>query len=100
MHGEEEDRDRFIGQRSQYTGGMEEREMFAGKEFEIDGDTWVAEVENSPGASAAHTTSLSSCSFCVSAVATPKSMIFGAARPSTSVTRMFEGFRSWWRMAF
>ena len=43
---------------------------------------------------------VSAVSFWVSALATPKSMIFGAARPSTSVTRMLEGFRSRWMMAF
>lgn len=31
---------------------MEERDIFNGKEFDVDGDTWVAEVENVPGASA------------------------------------------------
>ena len=34
------------------------------------------------------------------ALAMPKSMIFGWAFPSTSETRMFEGFRSRWMMAF
>src|ERR1019366_4605282 len=37
---------------------------------------------------------VSAVSFWVSALATPKSMIFGAGRPSTSVTRTFDGFKS------
>jgi hypothetical protein len=37
---------------------------------------------------------------CVVALATPKSMILGTGRPSTSATRMFEGLRSRWMTAF
>ena len=43
---------------------------------------------------------VSALSFCASALATPKSMIFAIGFPSTSVTRMLEGFRSRWIMAF
>ncbi len=35
-----------------------------------------------------------------SALATPKSITLGTARPSTSATRMLDGLRSRWRIAF
>ena len=41
-----------------------------------------------------------SVSGCAVALATPKSMIFGTGRPSSNVTRTFEGLRSRWMMPF
>jgi len=43
---------------------------------------------------------LCSVSRCAVALATPKSMIRGSGLPSTSLTRMFEGFKSRWMIAF
>lgn len=34
---------------------MSEAALFEGREFEVDGTTWIASVSNAPGASAAHT---------------------------------------------